>query len=397
MNVTHRVVPGSLRSVLAALAVALVVLVGLAGRAPSAVCKAARSGRAMTVVILAARDRPQLSSRAVQAVRSQFSDTPLKLRVVWIGRLAPRQADQVALARTHATKAGVLAVVWYDVSRPDKVFLVLAGAGRLVIRRVTGPAVGGRLEALAIIVRVSMLTVLAGHPIRSSPRIRPRPRPRPGLRPAPRLATRPRPRLRPAPRPAPRPRPRPAPPVRPAARSPWRFGLALEAGYAVSGFSTEVGALHGGAFAVGFHLRAGWELLLSYGVTQKVDAKVSDAQLSLQPHPLGVGARWRHRWGRFELGVSMALILDYATFDTSASPEALRASTDRGDLLVSAQPMISAAVVIAKRIRFFAAAGAMVGFNYRKYLFDDNGVERVILSPWPVQPVGTIGLSVDVF
>ncbi|MFH2011066.1 MAG: hypothetical protein ABI333_30985 [bacterium] len=346
--------------------------------------------KARTIVLLALRDRPELSKRAVQAVRSQLSDTQAVLRVVWVNRLAPKHVDQLALSRAHAAYKGVLAVVWYDVIKPDKVLILVAKSGRLVVRRVTGDAVGGRLEASAIIVRTSALVLLAGQPLPShplgslDPSLLPRPRARPSPRPR-RLAARPRPR----------PRPKPLPKPRPRHGSKWRFGLGLEASYALAGYSSDVGAAHGGSFGAAFHLGQGLSILLHYRVTQKVTGELGTSRLGLQPHPLSLGLRWRHRWGRFELGASAAVVMDYVTYDASVDPQTHGVSDSSGDLLWSLLPMLSSAVSVARRIRITLDAGAQIGLGWRRYVLDDGSQKRTILGPWPVHPILLVGLSAD--
>ena len=357
-----------------------------------------RAPKARTLVVLAAQNRPDVTRRALGALRSQVSDTSVVLRVVWIKRLAGSRASQIALSRRHAAKKGVLAVAWYDGSQPNEILMIAARTNRLVVRRVTGATLGGRLEALAIIVRTSMLALVAGQPLppQPPPRRRVEPRrvvPRRRVKPrrvVPRRRVEPRRRVAPRRRPPPRRRPLPA---RPAG---WRFGLGVEAGYFLSGYSVGAGAVHGGEVAVAFHLRAGWEVLVSYRVTQKITGRVGASRLDLQPHPIGLGARWRHRWGRFDLGLALSVIMDYATLSTDADPDTYWASADQGDLLWSVMPTISGSVTLIPRLRVVLAVGAQVGLNWRRYVLDDQVATEPLLSPWPVQPFMMIGLSADI-
>ncbi len=393
---------------------------------------AARSAspRAKTLLLLAAKNRSRVTSRAIRALRSQLSDTSLVLRVAWVNRMARSRAAQVALSKRYASTRGVLAVAWYDANQPNEILMLAASSGRLVVRRVTGATLSGRLEALAIIVRSSMLALLAGQPLPPQPRAPPPvparasparpaipPRPRstgPAIPPRPRStgpAIPPRPRstgptIPPRPRstgpaiPPRRPPPRAHPsPVRGKARrgeAGWRFGLGLEAGYFLSGYSSEVGAVSGGELAAIFHLRAGWELLLSYRVTQKLTGRVGSSRLDLQPHPIGLGARWHRRWGRFQLALALSVIMDWATLSTSVDPTTHRASSDGGDLLWSLLPTISAGVSLLGRLRLVLAVSAQVGLNWRRYVLVNQQVTEPLLSPWPVQPCLMIGFSADI-
>lgn len=357
-----------------------------------------RTPKARTLVLLAAKNRPDVTRRALQALRSQLSDTSVVMRVVWVVRLARSRASQIALSKRHAAKRGVLAVAWYDASQPNEILMLAARTKRLVVRRVTGATVGGRLEALAIIVRTSMRALVAGQPLPPQPppprRVVPRRRVEP-RRVVPRRRVEPRrvlPRRRVEPRRRPSPR-RTPPPTRPVG---WRFGLGLEAGYFLSGYSVDAGAVHGGEVAVTFHLRAGWEVLLSYRVTQKITGRVGASRLDLQPHPIGLGARRRHRWGRFELGLALSIIMDYATLSTDADPTTYRASADRGDLLWSVMPTVSGSVTLIPRLRVILAVGAQIGLNWRRYVLDDQSTTETLLNPWPVQPCLMIGLSADI-
>lgn len=354
-----------------------------------------------TLILLAAKNRPDVTRRALRALRSQLSDTTVVLQVVWVKRLARTRAAQIALSKKHAARKGVLAVAWYDASQPNEILMLAARTRRLVVRRVTGASVGGRLESLAIIVRTSMLALLAGQPLPPQPpprrrvvprRVVPRrvvPRRVVPRRVVPRRVTprRVTPRRLPPPRRSP-------PPVRPGA---WRFGLGLEAGYFLSVFSTDTGAVHGGELAAVFHLRAGWELLLSYRVTQKIIGRVDKARLDTQPHPIGLGARWRRHWGRFGLGLALSFIMDYVSLSTDVDPNTYSSSADRGDLLWSVMPMVSGTVRLSRRFRVILALGAQIGLNWRRYVLDDQGTAQTLLKPWPVQPCLMIGLSADIY
>jgi len=350
-----------------------------------------RAPKAKTLVLLAARNRPGVTRRALRALRSQLSDTTVALRVVWVKRLAQTRAAQLALSKKHVVRKGVLAVAWYDASQPNEILMLAARTRRLVVRKVTGATVGGRLESLAIIVRTSMLALLAGQPLPPQPppprRVTPRrvvPRRVTPRRVVPRRVT---PRRRPPPRHA-------RPPSRPGA---WRLGLGLEAGYFLAGYSADTGAVHGGELAAVLHLRAGWELVLSYRVTQKVTGRVDGARLDTQPHPIGLGARWRRHWGRLGLGVALSLIMDYVSLSTDIDPTTHSSSSDRGDLLWSVMPRVSGTVALGRRFRVVLAVGAQIGLNWRRYVLADQGTTKALLQPWPVQPCLMIGLSADIF
>ncbi len=155
--------------------------------------------------------------------------------------------------------------------------------------------------------------------------------------------------------------------------------------------------MHGGEVVVTFGLRESWALLLSYRVSQKITGRVDSARLDLQSHPIGLGARWRQRWGRFELGLALSLIMDYATLSTDVDPNTHSASTDGGDLLWSVMPTISGSVGLARRLRLTLALGAQIGLNWRRYVLEDQSASEPLLAPWPVQPCLMIGLSADIF
>ena len=133
------------------------VLVGL-GWAAGEARAAERS-----VVMFAASDQRADSLRAIQALRGQFSDLPVRLEVVWVERLSqlPRQ---IALARRQARQTDAFAVFWCDLSEGDKVYLYLAEPerGRVLVRDVRQQPGAGRFETVAIITRSSVAALLSG-------------------------------------------------------------------------------------------------------------------------------------------------------------------------------------------------------------------------------------------
>jgi hypothetical protein len=138
-----------------------------------------------------------------------------------------------------------------------------------------------------------------------------------------------------------------------------------------------------------------WSAFLGFGVVPAVRAEVPQATLRLQRYAVGLGARGHLRWGRWRLGASAALALEYATFDVR-SPVA-QPYRDDDDLIVSLTPALHAEVRLISRLRLFAELGAAIYLNNPRYVLDGPAAKPTILAPWPVRPRLLVGLAVGLF
>jgi hypothetical protein len=307
------------------------------------------------IVLLAQRDDASLIDQALRTLRAQLSDLPVTVEPAW--QVGPGTRPLPDLAREIARSPGVLVVVWFVPGREASAHLHLAPLHRIVSRPLAEGEPGGQLEALAVIVRTQVTALLA-----LPPRARP-------------VA--------------------PVPPPRPRAPRPRRLGLAVEAAYAVAGHGSGVGAVHGASLGVRLRVHPAWSVHLSYRYAYEINREIDAVAARFQAFPLTLGAQGAWRRGRLQLAGSLSLGLEPVLTRTTSESPALRAGPDLTALRVSVLVGAHLAVRVAPRLWLQAGLALDVGLRDQRFLAGTASDPTVLLAPWPVRPVGTVGLAVD--
>jgi len=342
-----------------------------------------------TLVMLAGETAAQATvAQAVsRSVRAQLVGLGVRLRLHRVPRLPAELPSQLDLARGVLSRQGGLAAFWCELRPGPQLFVYLMprGGDRLVLRRIRGLDAAARYEALGLILRQSVQALRSGGSIGVHPsRVR-TPPPRRPLRSG-RPATPGRPRPLPA--------SRPLAPVQGDPTPAERHGVALEAAYFLEGLR-EGHVAHGFWAGLSWRFLPPWSAFLGLGVAPAVRAEVPQATLRLQRYAVGLGARGHLRWGRWRLGASACLALEYATFDVRSS--VAQPYRDDDDLIVSLIPALHAEVRLISRLRLFAELGAAIYLNNPRYVLDGPAASPSILAPWPVRPRLLVGLAVGLF
>ncbi len=354
--------------------IAWVVAVALvAGPSAHGAPRVAAPRVAHKVVMIAVASQREASFRALQAVRGQLSDVAVALEVHPVDRLDPSAEEQLRTARAvaHFKKASV--VFWFDSQRARvSIYLRAPGGGRLLERPVRSAGVEGRYEALAVIVRFAVRGLLQGEKVgvRLSPVV---PRRAKRTQAPPPLATTPPPVARPA------------------------LGLAMEVGYDMDLFSDQVAAAQGLRVAlVGtFGQQRRWEVLVGFRMEAPLDAQTDTVALSLRRFPINLGGRFLWRRGRVLLGAQLALTVAVLTARWSV----LEGGEEEHNLslhaAVSLSPSLLVGLHLIPRLSLLLGLGVRVGLNrweYRARVEPD----RLLLSPWRVQPALSLSLRVEI-
>jgi hypothetical protein len=114
--------------------------------------------------------------------------------------------------------------------------------------------------------------------------------------------------------------------------------------------------------------------------------------MRLQRFPVAVGGRAHLRLGRFRLGASLALALEYSQHSTTS--KAAGPDPDEDDLLVVLRAAAHGELWLTSRLRLFLELGATVYPENLRYTVGP-GAQEVLLSPWPVRPRLVAGIALD--
>lgn len=325
-------------------------------------------------VMIASRKTKEESNRALAALRSQMAGLKVVLNVRWISALSRSFPAQIREARRLAKKKSVLAVFWCDFTDQDQILVYIARPGlrRVFVRRVDRSREGARgaFEAIGVIVRTTVEAIRQGGRIGVVLPRKARPIPtRPALR---------------------------TPPRPPGARSRDRFGavsLSLEAAYTATMQHSPKQPLHGGYLGLEMRFSRSWSVMV--GSAFHPDITINDHQTTIQlgKHPILLGGRFRHAFGRFTLAGQLHLTLDIHQWHTTVHSDALEARPDGTDIGIGIGAQLRGEVRIHSWMRLFVAAGAEVLVRSPKYTIQLGDRRLGLLDPWPVQPCLLVGIS----
>lgn len=338
-----------------------------------------RALKRLGVVLLLERKDPQAATSLVQAIRSQLADTSIRLDLQTVDRFAAELSRQLALARTTATSRRANVVIWFSLTRSEPLYLYFVEKQgiRLIMRSFGDMAPDERAEAAAIVVRSSVVAFLRGQ--RLGKKIS-------------------------GPTPAARRRPPPRHPAVPSRRpAPRKIWTSLELGYsyAYDDWDASLTGQHGLEARVALHLRPRWSLLAGYQWTQL--ASLTDAtdraEVQLRLHRILLGARFRHPFGRWRLGATLAVNADYVAY-TVRENDLVVALDERPLFLWSITASLHVGLGLVQRLRLQLDLGAEVGIynpTLRLVNNDVSGGYSKFGKPGVIRPRLLLALAVDLF
>ena len=173
--------------------------------------------------------------------------------------------------------------------------------------------------------------------------------------------------------------------------------LMVEAAYEMTVPSSEGVPLHGANLSVAVRGFSFVRFHLSYTIIGPFRLSRSGTDLTIRHHPIGLGTAFF--WARkiFELRLRMSVLIDYATSDFSSEDTSLEVGSAAGQTSISLQSRLEGAVFLVSHLKFFMGVGFDAFLNRPKYTVEMTEGPATVFDPWPVQPVGTAGLSVDFF
>lgn len=335
-----------------------------------------RAIQRLGVVLLLEKKDPQAATSLVQAIRSQLADTSIRLDLQTVDRFAAELSRQLALARTTATSKRANVVIWFSLTRAEPLYLYFVEKQgiRLIMRSFGDMAPDERAEAAAIVVRSSVVAFLRGQHLGKKI-----------AGPTPTARRRPPPRRSPA-------------VARPEPRKIWT-SLELGYGYAYDDWDASLTGQHGLEARVALHLRPRWSLLAGYQWTQlgSLTDATEKAEIQLRLHRILLAARFRHPFGRWQVGATLGVNADYLAY-TVRENDLVVARDESPVFLWSVTASLHVAVRLVQRLRLQLDVGAEVGlYNPTLRLVnreEDSGYSK-FGKPEVVRPRLLLALAVD--
>ena len=330
---------------------------------------AAAAGERPALIMLVPKVQDASVSAAAEAISSQISDLEADLAVTPVDALPTSFDAALATARSHARPSGVTAIFWVIETEDDAALLYLfeGDGARALVRRVEGPGGPARLEALSVIVRMSIAELLRGGRIGVAVETE-------------------------AAAPAPAPVERRAAPTPEEPRRGWlRPGVA----YALAMASEEHPVVQGLDVALGASPLQHLWVLAGYTFFERIESSGADASISVARHPLRLGVRGAERWSALELGLSLSFVADWTTFRLKTGSD-LHPVGGQDDFVWGLLPAIDFGVSFTRWLVVFASFGAEIDLPSLSYAYEKDGARVVLLDTWKAQPRLLVGLAVDV-
>ncbi len=363
------------------------------------------------VLMILTRDRKkEIPGEMLQAVRSQLSDAPVVFSSRWVDSMPEALPERLELAQGIASKeGGVVAVFWFDLKDADgHVYVAEPESGRVLVRRLEGGSGLATAEAVAIIVRASVMAFLRESRLRErSPQWE---RSDPGQESEDLFGE--------------------TGLVEEGAGAkegeardlgesygygsgvglegeetdegvdekivvPRDFRFGLEIGYALDVYATQRPAVHAVSLGLSYRFAKRFHVYGNYRLS--LPMQLDDERIrSITRHPASLGVRWQRALDRWTLGIGGGLVMDYTRYKP-ASVDGVTFSHTRGSVVFSAATFFVAGVKLYDRLKLLAGLGVELGLNNKRYVIHVAGTREVLLEPWPLRPVGNLSLVFEVF
>ncbi len=326
------------------------------------------------VFMLAFESQRPFADQVVQAVENQLGELDVVLQVEWVAAPAPTVKEQIGLVTQLGDLASKVAVVWYDQQEDGEGYLYLADAekARILLRRMSGKDLGGRSEAIALVVHSAVEVMLRGGVIGVKEPVLAKAVSSSGDKKSPDDSMA-------------------APSAPSTSAEPKKSGPNLGIDLA-AGFQNR-SAAHPFIFGFGAELFGGpgWglEVFAGYTFWNAMFEQGDNASILVVRHPGHVGLSYGGALGIVRLSGRVAYVFDYVsqTTDRLLSSEPAARAFDNSDWVMSLSPEFVVTVTIAKQVALLARVGAKIPLNGFEYRYNKINEEfEIIEAPFTVQP-----------
>ncbi len=405
-----------------------------------------------SVILLVPGSGEEEKSEVRRAVSGQFGDSKVRVRFFEVEQIERLPFPQLELSRKLSSDRNIIGVFWYDYL-PDghgNLFIYQPGRDRLLIRDLSGLVPEERWEALGVIMRSTSdalskggklgeiwktaahdeqdvdeqpggmerekaqttapeeitLTETEEKSVQSSASEESNPKSGDG---GPLVAGK-------------------------AVFGPRRsWGVGMDVGYQLDGYSTDAGATHGLYLGVSMRFLSRWAIVADYRVQQRITGSAGATTTDLNRHPIGLGVRYTWRKGRYGIDCRLAVVMDYSTYNTRTdrgmdvdpdvpdnpvdpvenpvdtpenpvdTPEnnnsVKRFHAEKGGVLLWHLGAFARGLInVAGPLSVFISVGLQVPLNPHRYVAETEGANRIVLiEGWPVQPMFVAGVTAEIF
>ena len=322
------------------------------------------------IVMLATRPNQATFDQVTESMEAQFAGSPVRFNVSWIDKIPARLPDQEQLAAKVAHDTGALAVLWVDLEMSERVYfyLTMRSSPKVLVRRLDGTGEEGLADALALICKSAVDSMLAGETI--------------GFTPPPSAQT----------------------PTAQAA-APFSTDTAKKQGqethvfadiaYAMSIPSAPPKIQNGAHLAVSALFKNRLRIFAGYTFCQSMEDSNRFAKLTLQRHPIHAGVAARFKLDRWSFEGSISMAIDYMTRMAQRKDLIVTVENPYGHAETSIIPAIRAMVDLRGSVSLFLNLGAEIHLVKHKWILE-NGPE-FFTDLLRIQPQLSAGVQISLF
>ncbi len=335
------------------------------------------------VVLVAHRNNAPAFTKTVEAIRTQLSDLPVHLKVVWRGSAGVADPPLTKTMRLHlgrrvASRTGAQIVLFCEFEEEDKLSLYVPSweqgersrRERFVQRTVQKGETKGRYDALALILRSSLRALMHHLPVPPTGR---------------------NVQMKPA-----------TPPLQFGRSNSTLRGLSFQVGLLSQSYSADLPLLPGALLEARLKFTSRFTLTGGYIAFLSPTIKGNRGDLTLHRHPIQLGILSSHRVDAHTFGVSLSLGLDIVLVETHVRSLFMVAVPPKGHVSLSSTLQAHYVYRVGSSLSLFAQLGAEIFLRNTYYVlegYDNMGVyaQERIAVPWTVQPRITLGIELHLF
>lgn len=308
-----------------------------------------------------------------RAVRAQMSDLHVPLQQVRLPQCVDSVVEQLRIADAtyHAT---AVAVFWFEMTPPEGAALNLYDprGGRLLVHRIAAQPseLAGALEAAAIVLRAAVQALIRGEEVvdesfEVADVVVP-----PPVDPAGVVDD--------------------AAPATSVQSARWHVGLA----YAATAYASDRLPTQGAVAEVGRRVGSGGQLVVGYELRRRTIVRTPDVGTRLQHHPTSLGLRWIVVRTAMRVSVGGHAGVDYVTQSSWARGSVPASEGRQARTRWFVRPEVALGTALGQSFDLFARGGLDIAIDSTRYVIGTPSGPQVLLAPWRVQPIVTLGVNV---
>ena len=329
-----------------------------------------------TVIMLASASKETELIQVANSIKAQFANSYVNFKIHWVSDFPAPLPAQEQLAANVAKETGALAVFWIDLELTERAYFYLTrlNSQKVLVRRLDGTGEYGMADALALICKSAVDSMLEGGTIGVNPPPEP---------------------IKKQPLDTKKTKPSTHTVKQKKQLSQNKTHLSLEFAYAMSIPSADHTIQNGASFSLSLLFINRIRVFAGYTVFQSITESNSFAKLELKRHPFNIGIGAVLHKKRWTLGVDASLVLDYLKRIPTALDPQVVVEEPYGNLTVQTILALRSTVLLFNPVYLFLTLGAE--FHFIKQNFNLDGGPALFNDLCIIRPCMLLGIKIKLF